>query len=248
MKKNTKKKVLALALIIALLAIAVVGGSLAWYTTEDTATNVITMGSIEVRQLETGKDGQSFENGQVLLPVLSETNVEQDPNFRYKRITVENTAGNAAYVRVWVAIPTQLEGYLCLKRPADNGWIPQQPALTGMVDGISYTAYCFVYPTPLETDAVTPEVLTGVYLHPSVDLRENAVGNLEFCKSDNGAYTFSGFEVASSNGTLLNAIEVLAVTQAVQAAHFEDAQSALNTAFGAPDLNTAFPFGNQSNP
>ena len=49
MKKSTKKKILTLALVIALLAIAVVGGSLAWFTAEAEVKNEFTVGSISDR-------------------------------------------------------------------------------------------------------------------------------------------------------------------------------------------------------
>lgn len=242
MKKNTKKKLLALALIIGLLSIAIVGGSLAWFTAADTVENVYTIGSIGVQQLEKGKDGTTdFQQNQTLLPVLSDTNVEQDPNFIYKRITVENTDANAAYVRTWIAIPSQLEGYLCL-RTQGIGWTEMPAHPTGEVDGISYTAHCYVYAPALEPGTSTTEVLTGVYLDPSVDLQSNSKGNLEFCKFENGSFQFSGFEIARQDGTVLNTVQVLAATQAVQAANFTDAQSALNTGFGEPVSAAAVPF------
>ena len=47
-----KKKVLAISLIVALLAIAVVSGSLAWFSDEDSVTNTFTVGEIDIFQHE----------------------------------------------------------------------------------------------------------------------------------------------------------------------------------------------------
>ncbi|MBR3961067.1 MAG: SipW-dependent-type signal peptide-containing protein, partial [Clostridia bacterium] len=47
-----KKKILVLSLEAALVTIAAVGGTLAWFMDDDAATNVFTVGSIEIEQIE----------------------------------------------------------------------------------------------------------------------------------------------------------------------------------------------------
>jgi len=255
-KKNTKKKLLTLALVIALLAIAVVGGSLAWFTDSDEVENVFTVGTIGIEQHEKNKDGSEFTQNQMLFPVISDENVENDPNFIYKRVSIENTGSNDAYIRTWIAIPTQLKGYLCFKTD-ETGWVWQWAMPTADVydvngTAVNYTAYCYVYSTALAANTITNELLTGVYLDPAVDIKDNpsTVGtNLEFCKWNEATqeYDFSGFEIADENGKLLDTskVEVLVATQAVQVEGFRDAQDALNTAFGKPEDGAAsVPFFN----
>ena len=76
MKKNTKKKILTLALVIALLATAVVGGSLAWFTAEDEVRNEFTVGSIDIELVEV------FESEDMkMLPIVNVADPEADANF-----------------------------------------------------------------------------------------------------------------------------------------------------------------------
>lgn len=56
-----KKKIFAIALCVALLAVAIVGGTLAYFTDTDDATNVLTMGKVDIALTEpsyTGTDGK----------------------------------------------------------------------------------------------------------------------------------------------------------------------------------------------
>jgi len=56
------KKIIAISAAIILAAIAVVGGTLAWFTAEDTATNVLTTGSVEVTLKEQVDDGEGTKD------------------------------------------------------------------------------------------------------------------------------------------------------------------------------------------
>jgi len=59
-----KKKIIALCLVVCLLAIAVIGGTLAYFTDTDTATNVITVGNVTATLYESryhrGATGDSY--------------------------------------------------------------------------------------------------------------------------------------------------------------------------------------------
>lgn len=239
MKKNTKKKILTLALVIALLATAVVGGSLAWFTAEDDATNVFTVGSIDIEQNE------DFVQNSQLLPVVPNDTEDpsDDANYVKKVVTVTNTGKNAAYVRTFIAVPASLEPE-CLKLDIDGtDWTRQwsYPAFT--YNNEEYVALCYVYNKALEPEKPTPVLLKGVYLDASVDIKDDPDDNsenLEFCRLVNGEHVFSGFEIADKDGNILKNVEVLVRTEAVQAQGFESVgpQGALNTAFG--NLNDGY--------
>ena len=47
-----KKKILLIASLVIILAMLAIGGSLAWFTDNDEATNVFTIGSVEIDQIE----------------------------------------------------------------------------------------------------------------------------------------------------------------------------------------------------
>ncbi len=100
-----KKKILALALVIAMLAVAIVSASLAYFTDEDYATNTFTIGEIDIDLEENfgnedDKDGDGNPDGSEFYPGVDVK----------KEVWVENTSttGNEAYIRVHVAFPVEL--------------------------------------------------------------------------------------------------------------------------------------------
>ena len=68
--KNTKTKIIVLALAVALVAVCAMG-TVAFFTDRSTATNVITTGGVDIELLETAvKDGEvvPFEDVSGVLP------------------------------------------------------------------------------------------------------------------------------------------------------------------------------------
>ena len=101
-----KKKIIALCLIVALAATAVIGGTLAYFTDTDAATNTFTVGgvSIELIEQQTSKNGLvSFEQEKPLVPGTS-----SDGNAQSKIVTVKNNGENDAWVWVDMLIPSAL--------------------------------------------------------------------------------------------------------------------------------------------
>ncbi len=89
-----KKKIAALVVFIAI-AVMSISGTMAYFTADSVATNVITAGNIQIELLEMqeGENGQleEFENGQTGIMPGQEVS---------KIVTVKNTGGYDAYVRV----------------------------------------------------------------------------------------------------------------------------------------------------
>lgn len=56
-----KKKILVISLAIALLAIALIGGTLAWFTDEEEATNTFTVGNVSIQLREPAWNGIAFD-------------------------------------------------------------------------------------------------------------------------------------------------------------------------------------------
>ena len=118
-----KKKITAIALVVCLVAVAVVGGSLAYFTDTDKAENTFTAGGVKIDLIEKERDGQGglkdFENGHVLMPIVGSAQGEKDAtgqpvakNYVDKMVTIKNTGKSAAYVRAYFAIPSALDnGY-----------------------------------------------------------------------------------------------------------------------------------------
>ena len=101
-----KKKITALCLCVALLAVAVVGASLAYFTDTDNAKNTFTVGNVKIDLIEQEKTDNGlapFEQGKTLVPGKS-----NDGNAVSKIVTVKNTGKNDAWVWVDLKIPAYL--------------------------------------------------------------------------------------------------------------------------------------------
>jgi predicted ribosomally synthesized peptide with SipW-like signal peptide len=103
-----KKKILALALVVAMLAVAIVSASLAYFTDEDYATNTFTVGEVDIDLQEDFGNTPGENDG------IDDTDNTKE-NF-YPGVAVNkdvwvvntSTTGNDAYVRVHVAFPKVL--------------------------------------------------------------------------------------------------------------------------------------------
>lgn len=230
-----KKKVLAIALAVALIAI-VVSGSLAYFTDNDEVTNTFTVGSvlIDIWENNAPTDKEQVEFDEPLVPIVNTQDPSQDDSYIPKVVKVKNTGLNAAYIRVHIAQPVELLGYLELDTDA-TGW--NRVFTTRVTLGTQeYIVVTYDFQTAVNPNGFTAELLKGAYLAADVDLKANIDGDLEFCKPDgNGGYTFSGFVAheANSNGTYTpQSVGVLVYSQAIQAQGFSDATTALNSGFG----------------
>lgn len=87
-----KKKIMSLCLVVALAAVTVVGGSLAYFTAEDNAQNDFTVGNVAIDLVEPKWDA---DNAKDMYPGQE---VAKDPQ-------VTNTGANPAYIRVKITNP-----------------------------------------------------------------------------------------------------------------------------------------------
>ena len=246
-----KRKITAISLVIALVAIAVVGGSLAWFSDTDEATNVFTIGSVEIEQIEQQRvvdasgavtgDLEAFANDKQLIPAIDNTNGTADPNFEDKIVTVKNKGKNAAWVQTFVAVPKVLNdaGILHVhtnQGQAGYGWaapvavgtVTEDALVTGGSATLEYTVYKFLYNTTLAAGATTDALMNGVYLDQATDMNVTfaadgvTVETAYFVAPDGTEIT--GFD---ANGK----VNVFVATQAVQADGFASAEVGLDAAF-----------------
>ena len=229
-----KKKILTVALVVALLAIMVTG-TLAYFTDQDEVTNTFTVGSVKIEVYENGEETpDAIKPLGVLTPVVSDT-ASDDVSYKDKVVDVKNTGKNDAYIRVHIAMPTALVDYLHLDVTRD-GW--STPVLTeATVERVDYTVITYDYLTPVAPNAFTAELLQGVYLKSNVDLEETADGDLEFIlRAANGTkLENSGFIAHELNddGSYPSAtVNVMVFAQAIQTEGFGGATEALNAGFG----------------
>ena len=228
----SKKKIISLCLVVCLLATAI-GGTLAYFTDTEAVKNVMTMGNVDIEQIEQERspDGglQPYTQNQTLLPMggydWEEVNVNGDSisvlaDGLDKIVTVKNNGNSDAYVRTIVALEAGKS-----EDEAKSMWY-KNLAVSDNADGtqvirddkdlyvqIGDTWFAIVVYTYCDAIAAGTESvpsLTGVGLYP--ETTKEAVANLE------GDY------------------EVLVVSQAVQASDMgDDAGAALDKAFGDVD-------------
>lgn len=234
-----KKKVLTVALIVALIAI-VVSGSLAYFTAADQATNTFTVGSVRIEVWENGAptdtDEVIFEKP--LLPVVNTEDVTADEGYAAKVVKTENAGKSAAYIRTHIAVPTKLIGYLELKVNLENTNWAYIGTTEAAVDGVDYTVFTYDYLNAVEGGDFTEELLQGAYLKSEVDMKDDPAtetADLVLCKPNgDGTYTFSGYVgyTAANGGYTANTLQILVASEAIQAQGFDGATAALNAGFG----------------
>lgn len=174
-----KKKILAFALVVAMLAIAVVGGTLAYFTDEDEATNVFTVGNVDITLYESklhrlGYYSDGATNGQEQSDdaIIADAAEYQDwledqelmPGIEINKMPyVKNTGKSDAYVRIRVMIPSALD-LDCLNSSAfcstaleeeftfTGNWATP---VTATVNGVQFDVYEFVRNEALEGGEMT---------------------------------------------------------------------------------------------
>lgn len=205
-----KKKVLSIALVMALFAI-MVGGTLAYFTAEDEVTNTFTIGSVKIEVVE------DFEEPETMIPVVNAD--ESDPNYINKDARVLNTGDNDAYVQMYVAIPKALDdvGAFIVVPAQEGGWddVPTFVGTAEIEQGVVFNVYRYRYAGSLAPDDETPNAITAAYLAPQLDYDHEA-------------------ERFVMNGVTINdyipgeTINIYVAAQAIQADGFSDYESALN--------------------
>lgn len=248
-----KKKLTAIFLCVALVAIAIVGASLAYFTDTDTKTNTFTAGGVKIELIEKQRNADStaledFKDGKTLMPIVGSAQGEQETvdgvklptaeNYVDKIMTIKNTGKSDAYVRIFVAVPTALQNGQTPNAPrydvlhwnfngdscAEGQWTDEIVVTNPtVIDGVEYKIYSRTYTTALKADEVTA---TPAYIGFYLDKTVNM--------NADGKYTVdwgNGPEVI--NYDLSNGVKIPVFAQAVQADGFDSAEAAF-TASGLP--------------
>jgi len=257
-----KKKLTAVALVVCMLAIMLVGASLAYFTDEsEVATNVMTTGKVSIVQNEyqRGEDGKlvafDHENAKKLIPAVGDNNGDgkldgpyddaennmfsNERNVVDKIITVTNDGNNDAFIRTLIAfvLPKLPEGF--------NG-----AAINGeYVDVVNTVPYLLTvmkegatagkgYTLPKEADGkyVVVEVDGVAYLVTEYYYKNDSKLAPEQESHQSLVQIYLSSKATNEDAELLVGADgnynILAVSQAVQTEGFADAKTALDTAFG----------------
>ena len=228
----SKKKIISLCLVVCLLATAI-GGTLAYFTDTEAAKNVMTMGNVDIEQIEQERspDGvlQPYTQNHTLLPMggydWEEVTVNGDSisvlaDALDKIVTVKNNGNSDAYVRTIVALEAGksedeaksmwYQNLAVTDNVASGQVIRDDKNLYVQIGDSWFAIVVYTYCDAIAAGTESVPSLTGVGLYPETTKED--VANLE------GDY------------------EVLVVSQAVQASDMgDDAGAALDKAFGDVD-------------
>ena len=250
-----KKRIVTIALVVALVAIAAVG-TLAYFTDTDEATNTFAVGNVKIELIEQqrGENGLvPFEQNKKLYPIVGSAQGEKDEygmptakNYVDKMVTIKNTGSEKAYIRAYFAIPSALDdGYetfnagmnvlhfnfgnkvvgSAISSTEGVEWIWTHGSKwnyfeTTLSDGIKYNVYYADYYQAVDAGATTEQLVQGVYLDKSFDMKEGK------------PYAF-GKEFVVDTGWDWSNVKCPVFAVACQAEGFDNAADAINAAFGA---------------
>jgi len=279
-----KKKTVALLLSVAMMATAVIGGTMAYFTDTDSAKNVMTTGNVDIRQTErqrtignwvvTGQntmpggsatlDIEDFEDGKKLIPVTAgEADAKEydipasvsaqymfsnEKNYVDKIVNVVNDGTEDAYVRTLFAFE--------MVKDENGKWIDPIDSNTGIwlywIKGLNDKGFIFPENTndgfDSSDDGYNIYADDVDYTYVTIDGVTYSVA--EYYYKTNGDSSLSAGEVTHPSlmqvamqshvdndlAKLLvgpdGEYSILCLTQATQKDGFDDAKTALDTAFG----------------
>ncbi len=250
-----KKRIVTIALVVALVAIAAVG-TLAYFTDTDNATNTFVVGNVSIDLIEEERDGnggtKEFTQGKKLYPIVGSAQGEKDDlgmptakNYVDKMVTIKNTGSEKAYIRAYFAIPSALDdgyetfnagmnvlhfnfgnkvvdGAVSSTYGVEWNWMHDGKwnYFETTIDGIKYNVYYADYYQAVDASATTEQLVQGVYLDKSFDMKEGK------------PYAF-GKEFTVDAGWNWNKVKCPVFAVACQAEGFDNAAAAIEAAFGA---------------
>ena len=251
-----KKKITALCLCAAMLAIAIVGASLAYFTDTKDATNTFTVGNVKIELIEQqrGENGlEPFEQNKHLYPIVGSAQGEKDAlgmptakNYVDKMVTIENKGSEAAYIRAYFAIPSALDdgyetfnaGLNVLHFNFGNKVVNGAISSTEGVEWIWTHGSKWNYFETTLSDGIKYNVYYADY-YQAVDagattaqLVQGVYLDKTFDIKDGKCYAF-GKEVTLDDGWNWEKVSCPIFAVAVQAAGFDSAEEAVTAAFGA---------------
>ena len=271
------KNILLSGLSFVLVAALAIGGTVAYLQDDDSDVNVMTLGNVKIEQHEyervVNDDGtyktetidnvtsyvlKDFTQGKPLVPSAIDTTTwegwdwdantvrmtqvgsyggmqvfKEASNAQDKFVTVKNTGKTDAYVRTLVAVEVGSADASLIGKSYHTTWTTSNVGKI-VVDGNTYyvTEYVYKGASIRHENGVLPAGdtsypnLSQVYIH-------SRATNEDMEKLD-----------GNGNGTL----DILVLSQAVQVAGFENAQTALDTAFGKSADKAAEWFGGTAIP
>ena len=158
-----KKKIIALALVLCMVAVAVVGGTLAYFTADDSATNTFTVGNVTIDLVEEQWDAVGEKEAEDAYPGEP---LAKDPK-------VINKGANPCFVRISVSNLDQF-----VEKYGDGAMIDYRTNyVVGQTseDWTYHTDGYFYYEKVLGVDETTSVVFDSIVIPVEVENSEEAL-------------------------------------------------------------------------
>ena len=223
-----KKTIISLCLVIALVATAIAGATLAYFTDDDSARNVMNLGNVAIVQNEQEADGSDFVQNKIMMPAvfteeITGENILVDGKFNPaiknvidKFVSVTNEGSRPAYVRTLIAF---------------EGTYAEH-------DNLVYVNGSYKYLKDANGDVVEI-TLNGKTFCLAYKVYEDAIEAGETSGYSLRQLFFAPHTVNEDMAQFGDTYDILVISQAVQSEGFADAETALNTAFGVFSADTA---------
>ena len=246
------KRILAMLISLALIAAMAVGGTIAYLTDDESAVNVMTVGKVDIDLLEHQRGSSNAkldaydENNKHLMPAVGDTSATETnwgmptmENYEDKIVRVKNVGESPAWVRVFYAVPAELDNTGALHITIGTGFIDREngdsantysddfsaePAKVGVVEldhtgeKLKYNVYCATMKRALTVGETSAAVIVGAYLDSAVDYDD----------VEDSFYTGT----TKLEYDLDEDIHIPVLAQAVQSEGFETAEQAFTSSFG----------------
>ncbi len=226
-----KKKIIALAVVVAMLAIGTLSSTLAYFIDDEFNKNVMTVGNVDIVQDEDFEDDIVFQPGETVKKEVTVTNVGQGDAYVRTLIAMEDTFDIGARVMLHTFCSCA-DGTNCAAwNQPDNGsdWlqimVADQDGKWVEDDGSTWTIYTvgiFDYAAAGLENAILPagesvQSLAALTFKVDTDVKDY---------SDNDFYARSG-----------DKYDVLVLSQAVQTGTFASANEAFEAAYGLGEID-----------
>lgn len=252
-----KRRILAIAMSLCIVAILAVGASLAYFTDTDNATNTFTVGNVKIQLIEEERDGnggkKEFTQNKKLYPIVGSAQGDKDAlgmptakNYVDKMVTIQNTGSEKAYIRAYFAIPSALDnGYEDFNaglnvlhfnfgnKVAEDGTITSTEGAEWIWTHGSKWNYFETEIGGIKYNVYYADYYQAVDAGATTEqLIQGVYLDKSFDMKDGKCYAF-GEEVTLDDGWDWNNVSCTVFAIACQAEGFDDAETAITAAFGA---------------
>lgn len=252
-----KRRILAIAMSLCIVAILAVGASLAYFTDTKSATNTFAVGNVKIQLIEKERDGKGgtkdFTQGKKLYPIVGSAQGDKDAlgmpnakNYVDKMVTIQNTGSEKAYIRAYFAIPSALDnGYEDFNaglnvlhfnfgnKVAEDGTITSTEGAEWIWTHGSKWNYFETEIGGIKYNVYYADYYQAVDAGATTEqLIQGVYLDKSFDMKDGKCYAF-GEEVTLDDGWDWNNVSCPVFAIACQAEGFDDAETAITAAFGA---------------